>query len=222
MFNQEKRPEKLMPQAEEKKDGEKEGEGKGEEMGEGEGEGEVEVFGAPPEDKAPRGWLCDLINIFGEEGGFRALHKRICGGTEALTVVVVAAQIRCVRVCVCARAHVCVHVCACVCARMCVCVCMHRCTCAPVPHGGFVHLISFLLQQTVCKLHRLPHGLLCDEVHYSSGGECATCCTRREDHHTPAACLPGSLELSCWMTHLTNLDHQSLLLPPCLPVGDCL
>ena len=35
MFNQEKRPEKLMPQAEEKKDGEKEGEGKGEEMGEG-------------------------------------------------------------------------------------------------------------------------------------------------------------------------------------------
>ena len=109
MFNQEKRPEKLMPQAEEKKDGEKEGEGKGEGMGEG--EGDVEVFGAPPEDKVPRGWLCDLINIFGEEGGFRALHKRICGGTEALTVVVVAAQIRCVCVRACVRA------------------------CAPVPHG---------------------------------------------------------------------------------------
>ena len=84
MFNQEKKPEKLAPQAEEKRDGEKDEE-----------EGEVEVFAQPPDDKAaPRGWLCDLINIFGEEGGFRSLHRRICGGTEALTVMVVAAQIR--------------------------------------------------------------------------------------------------------------------------------
>ena len=83
MFNQEKKSEKLAPQAEEKKDGEKDEE-----------EGEVEVFAQPPEDKAPRGWLCDLINMFGEEGGFRSLHRRICGGTEALTVMVVAAQIR--------------------------------------------------------------------------------------------------------------------------------
>ena len=63
MFNQEKKPEKLAPQAEEKRDGEKDEE-----------EGEVEVFAQPPEDKAPRGWLCDLINIFGEEGEFRALR----------------------------------------------------------------------------------------------------------------------------------------------------
>ena len=132
MFNQEKSPEKLMPQAEEKKYGEKEGKGKGEAMGEG--EGDVEVFGAPPEDKAPRGWLFDLTNIFGEEGGFRAQHKRICGGTEALPVVVVAAQIRSVCVFVCVCLCVCVCVCVCVCLCVCVCVCVHRCTCAPVPH----------------------------------------------------------------------------------------
>ena len=101
-FNQEKKPEKVKGQ---------------------EGGREVEVFAAPPEDKAPRGWLCDLINIFGEVGGFRSLHRRICERTETLTVMLAAAQIRC-GVCVCCVCVLCACVCACVHVCVCVCVCV--------------------------------------------------------------------------------------------------
>ena len=100
MINMKRNPEKLMQSQEEEDE---------------EGEEEVEVFGTPPKHKAPCGWLCDLINIFGEEGGFRSLHRRICRGTEQLTFAVVTAHIRCVRVlvcmCVCSCVHACVRVC---------------------------------------------------------------------------------------------------------------
>ena len=96
MFNGEKKPEKLMQS--QKKKGKK-------------GEKEVEVFGTPPKHKASCGWLCDLINIFGEEGGFRSLRRRICRGTEQLTFAVVTAHIRCVCMCVCSCVHACVRVC---------------------------------------------------------------------------------------------------------------
>ena len=53
-----------------------------------------ELFARPSEEKSPRGWLCDLINIFGDSGGFDRLKTRFCSNTNNLTVSVIAAQIR--------------------------------------------------------------------------------------------------------------------------------
>ena len=52
------------------------------------------LFSCSPDDKEPRGWLCDLINIFGDNGGFEAFHAHLCSGRDALSVTVIAAQIR--------------------------------------------------------------------------------------------------------------------------------
>ena len=40
-----------------------------------------------------QGWLLDMVNLFGERGGFRILHKRIVLG-ENLTVPLIAALIK--------------------------------------------------------------------------------------------------------------------------------
>ncbi|KAL5475916.1 hypothetical protein EMCRGX_G025794 [Ephydatia muelleri] len=49
-------------------------------------------------EKCPKGWLQDLINLFGNLGGFKILHDRIVGG-ENLTVPVIAALIKPVGLC---------------------------------------------------------------------------------------------------------------------------
>ena len=40
-----------------------------------------------------QGWLLDMVNLFGECGGFRILHERIVLG-ESLTVPLIAALIK--------------------------------------------------------------------------------------------------------------------------------
>ncbi|XP_037075311.1 probable ubiquitin carboxyl-terminal hydrolase FAF-X, partial [Pollicipes pollicipes] len=59
---------------------------------------EEAVFARPPDPRVPRGWLVDLINLFGTLGGFRLLLERFQSGKD-LTVVTIYALIRPVGMC---------------------------------------------------------------------------------------------------------------------------
>lgn len=52
-----------------------------------------EVYARPTDTRTPKGWVVDLINRFGNLGGFALLHDRFCNG-PALSVPVIAALIR--------------------------------------------------------------------------------------------------------------------------------
>ena len=52
-----------------------------------------QVFAASIDTRQPKGWLVDLINVFGTEGGFQLLHDRITAG-ENLTVPLIFALVR--------------------------------------------------------------------------------------------------------------------------------
>ncbi|MCL4118407.1 UNVERIFIED_CONTAM: hypothetical protein GTU68_037863 [Idotea baltica] len=54
---------------------------------------EGEIYAKPPDPRNPRGWLVDLINLFGKLGGFQLLLERF-QGDKNLTVAVVCALLR--------------------------------------------------------------------------------------------------------------------------------
>ena len=51
------------------------------------------MFAASIDSRQPKGWLVDLINVFGVEGGFQLLHDRIIAG-QNLTVPLIFALVR--------------------------------------------------------------------------------------------------------------------------------
>ncbi|CAH3106557.1 unnamed protein product [Porites lobata] len=54
---------------------------------------ESSVYAKPPDARSPKGWLVDLVNRFGNLGGFSILQERICSG-ESLSVPLLAALLR--------------------------------------------------------------------------------------------------------------------------------
>lgn len=52
-----------------------------------------ELFARPPDPRNPRGWLVDLINLFGKHGGFQILLERFQSGKN-LSVPVICALLR--------------------------------------------------------------------------------------------------------------------------------
>ncbi|XP_043240414.1 probable ubiquitin carboxyl-terminal hydrolase FAF-X isoform X2 [Amphibalanus amphitrite] len=64
----------------------------------GGGAPEEVLFARPPDPRMPRGWLVDLINLFGSLGGFRLLLERFQSGRD-LTVITIFALIRPVGMC---------------------------------------------------------------------------------------------------------------------------
>jgi ubiquitin carboxyl-terminal hydrolase 9/24 len=46
------------------------------------GKSEDQLFVQPIDSRLPKGWLVDLINRFGQHGGFQKLHDRITSGTN--------------------------------------------------------------------------------------------------------------------------------------------
>ena len=51
------------------------------------------MFAASIDSRQPKGWLVDLINVFGADGGFQLLHDRIISG-QNLTVPLIFALVR--------------------------------------------------------------------------------------------------------------------------------
>ena len=63
--------------------------------GEAEGERKLEagVWALSVDTRQPKGWLVDLLNVFGTNGGFQLVHDRITAGTN-LTVPLISALVR--------------------------------------------------------------------------------------------------------------------------------
>lgn len=54
---------------------------------------DYELYARPPDPRNPRGWLVDLINLFGKLGGFQILLERFQSGKN-LSVPVICALLR--------------------------------------------------------------------------------------------------------------------------------
>ena len=60
---------------------------------EGEKKADAGVWALSVDTRQPRGWLVDLLNVFGASGGFQLIHDRITSGNN-LTVPLISALVR--------------------------------------------------------------------------------------------------------------------------------